>query len=82
MSPALTLWTLADLTLVSSAYAIGEAERNLDSADRRARLYRLLGLIEVADEAPASVTLPKRIEVAAKDHRYSWRPSMRNALIF
>ena len=42
MSPALTLWSLADLTLVSSVYAIDEAERNLDTADTRARLYRLI----------------------------------------
>ena len=66
-SPALTLWSLADVALVSSAYAIAEAERNLDAADRRARLYRLLQHIEIADEAPATVTLPKRIELATKD---------------
>jgi hypothetical protein len=42
VSPALTLWSLDDVTLVSSAYAIDEAERNLDTADRRARLYRLI----------------------------------------
>lgn len=67
MSPALTLWSLSDVTLVSSAYAIDEAERNLDAADSRARLYRLLRQIEIADEAPATLTLPKRIELAAKD---------------
>lgn len=52
---------------MSSAYAIDEAERNLDAADSRARLYRLLRQIEIADEAPATLTLPKRIELAAKD---------------
>lgn len=67
MSPALTLWSLADVTLVSSAYAIDEAERNLDAADTRTRLYRLLRQIEIADEAPVTVTLPKRIELALKD---------------
>jgi uncharacterized protein len=51
----------------SSAYAIHEAERNLDDADKRARLYRLIQKIEIVDEAPPAVTLPKGIEVAVKD---------------
>jgi predicted nucleic acid-binding protein len=67
VSPALTLWNLSDLTLLSSAYAIHEAERNLDSADRRARLYRLLRQIEIVDEPPATVTLPKRVALPVKD---------------
>jgi uncharacterized protein len=67
VSPALTLWSLSDVTLVSSAYAIDEAERNLDSADRRARLYRLLRQIEIVDEPPATVILPKRVALTAKD---------------
>jgi uncharacterized protein len=61
------LWNFADVRLVSSAYAIDEAERNLDAADRRARMYRLIQQIEIADEAPAAATLPKGIELAAKD---------------
>ena len=48
-------------------YAIDEAERNLDSADRRARLYRLLRQIEIADEPPATVILPKRVALTVKD---------------
>lgn len=67
MSPALTLWSLVDVTLVSSAYAIDEAERNLDAADSRARLYRLLRQIEIADEAPATVTLPTSVDLPLKD---------------
>jgi len=67
VSPALTLWNLPDVTLVSSPYAIDEAERNLDSADRRARLYRLLRQIEIADEPPATVILPKRVVLTVKD---------------
>ena len=49
MSPALALSNLPGVTLVSSAYAIDEAERNLDAADTRARLYRLIQQIEIAD---------------------------------
>lgn len=67
MSPALTLWSFADLTLVSSVYAIDEAERNLDTADTRARLYRLIQQIEIADEPPATVTLPNRLRLVEKD---------------
>lgn len=67
VSPALTLWSLRDVTLVSSAYAIHEAERNLDAADSRARLYRLLQRIEIVDEAPATATLPKDVQLVAKD---------------
>jgi hypothetical protein len=57
------LWNLADITLVSSAYAINEAERNLDAADHRARLYRLIQEIEIVDEVPAEAMLPKSIEL-------------------
>ena len=55
------------LTLVSSPYAIAEAERNLEAADHRARLYRLIQQIEIADDAPATATLPKRAALVSKD---------------
>jgi hypothetical protein len=61
--------------LVSSPYAIGEAERNLEAGDRRARLYRLIGQIEVVDEPPATVTLPSRLALIEKD-----RPILRAAI--
>jgi hypothetical protein len=61
------LWSLTDVTWVSSPYAIGEANRNLDAGDRRARLYRLIQQIEVVDEAPASVILPSRLTQIEKD---------------
>jgi hypothetical protein len=63
----LTLWSLADVTLVSSPYAIGEAERNLEAGNRRARLYRLIQQIEVVDEPPAAVILPSRVALIEKD---------------
>ena len=52
---------------MSSAYAIHEAGRNLDAAGSRVRLYRLLQRIEIADEAPATATLPKEVHLIAKD---------------
>ena len=55
------------MVLVSSAYAITEAARNLDDADARARLYRLIQTVEVADEAPPSVALPLHIRLPDKD---------------
>lgn len=61
------MWNLSDVALVSSPYAIGEAERNLDAGDRRARLYRLIQQIEIADEPPPTVRLPKGIELHTKD---------------
>ena len=53
--------------LVSSPYAIGEAERNLEAGDRRARLYRLIQQIEIADEPPPTVSVQKGIDLTAKD---------------
>ena len=53
--------------LVTSAYAIAEAERNLDRVDSRTRLYRLLQQIEIADEAPTTASLPKDVHFATRD---------------
>ena len=72
VSPALTLWSLSDVTLVSSAYAIDEAERNLDSADRRARLYRLLRQIEIVDEPPARLSLYIPVHHHSVPMTYVW----------
>lgn len=67
MSPARTLWTLDAVVLVSSAYAITEAARNLDDSDTRARLYRLIQAVEIADEAPPGAALPPHIRLPDKD---------------
>jgi uncharacterized protein len=67
VSPALTLWTLDDIVLVSSAYAIAEAERNLDESERRTRLYRLIQKVEIVDEPPHDAALPAQIRLPAKD---------------
>jgi hypothetical protein len=52
---------------VSSAYAITEAVLNLDELEMRARLYRLIQKIEIADEPPAGAELPSDIELPQKD---------------
>lgn len=60
------LWAMANTELVTSSYAIAEAERNLSSQDQVVRLTRLLeGLTVVPDSAvPAeiadSVDLPEK----------------------
>lgn len=69
------LWTEADAELLTSTYAVAEAERNLNAQDQLVRLRRLLeGLTVVADSGvPAeivdSVDLPEKdlpIVAAAK----------------
>lgn len=67
MSPALTLWSLDEVVLVSSVYAIAEAERNLDDVELRARLYGLLRKVEVVAEPPTAAELPKGIQLPGKD---------------
>ena len=46
------LWQLPEFALVTSGFAVGEAERNLDTAERLARLAKLLAGVEIAAEAP------------------------------
>ena len=67
ISPALTLWTLTDLILVTSPYAIAEAKRNLDDPDALERLVRLIQQTEIVDEAGKSASLPEEIALVAKD---------------
>jgi predicted nucleic acid-binding protein len=52
--------------LVTSGYAVAEAERNLPDADRRARLEGLLARTEVVAD-PGDASLPADIAVPEKD---------------
>ena len=60
------LWGLEDVELVTSAYAAEEARRNLDTAEQRERLVKLLeeGVrvipVEPLVEVPPDVTLPEK----------------------
>ncbi len=61
----LALWNLPDTSLITSAYAIGEADRNVRQPEQRTRLYRLVQRMEIVDEPrtrrlPASVALPEK----------------------
>ena len=61
----LVLWSLPDIQLLTSAYAIVEADRNVISAEQRTRLHRLVQPLEIVDESrprrlPAGVSLPAK----------------------
>jgi len=62
----LKLWQLPDLQLVSSRYAVGEAQRNLKHADQRVRLEALLRSLRLVPEAP-NRGLPAGVDLPAKD---------------
>ena len=60
------LWRLSGVALITSRYAIGEAERNLDTDVQRSRLHALVRKIMLVD-APEDATLPHDVELVAKD---------------
>jgi len=70
----LALWRLANVLLLTSAYAAEEARRNLDSDERRARLAGLLSKMEVVSE-PVNQPLPGGFRLRDKDE-----PIMRAAI--
>jgi uncharacterized protein len=63
------LWSLKDVELMSSAYAIEEARRNLaiDRPDAVPGLTRLTETLSTID-APQALALPKNVRLAPKDH--------------
>jgi len=60
------LWRLPRVTLVTSRYAVAEAERNLDSDEQRARLHVLAVKLSMVD-APQQGALPAGVHLVAKD---------------
>lgn len=60
------LWHLKSVELLTSAYAIEEARRNLDEESQRARLEALLGEVRVMGAAAAG-RLPGHVDLPAKD---------------
>jgi uncharacterized protein len=61
------LWGLSDIALVTSAYAVEEARRNLDQTSQRAALETLLQSVEICAATPGDppVTIP--LELVEKD---------------
>jgi predicted nucleic acid-binding protein len=62
----LTLWELVETELLTSAYAIAEADRNVRTPDQRTRLHRLVQRVRIVDE-PRIQTLPATVRLPAKD---------------
>lgn len=74
-SGLLRLWRLADVRLLSSAYALEEARRNLDSAERRERLELLAAKLESIVEAITALDSAAEGRLPADD-----RPILRAAM--
>jgi predicted nucleic acid-binding protein len=61
------LWGLPDIELVTSAYAVEEARRNLDRSEQRAALEALLQSVRVLAATPGDPPLTGPIELAEQD---------------
>lgn len=64
-APLRALWRQPRVELITSAYALVEAERHLDS-DQRGRLEALMQDVRVVPDAP-SAELPEGVELRVKD---------------
>jgi predicted nucleic acid-binding protein len=64
-SPLRRLWSLPDVELLTSAYAVAEAERHLDE-EQRPRLLELLKGVHVISDVPSDA-LPASVVLRAKD---------------
>lgn len=63
-----SLWTLNGVTLLSSAYAIEEARRNLHDSEQRQALNELLQPLEIVNlRTAATRTFPPHIKLPLKD---------------
>jgi len=62
----LRLWRIQSVGLSTSAYAIEEARRNLESLDAKARLDELVARMHVFPEA-TSLELPQDVKLPEKD---------------
>ncbi|HEV2949706.1 MAG TPA: hypothetical protein VGX70_20180 [Gemmataceae bacterium] len=60
------IWKLSEVQLLTSAYAIEEARRNLGDRYQRGRLTRLLRMVRLVPEA-VEHELPKGIQLPEKD---------------
>jgi len=63
----LELWNLAEVELMTSAFAVGETVRNATTELQRERLNRLLASVKIVPEPPLDRGLPVGITLPAKD---------------
>jgi len=61
------LWGLTDVELITSAYAVEEARRNLETPDQRAALSELLDAVTILAVPPSSPPLPPAVELPEND---------------
>jgi uncharacterized protein len=61
------LWRLNDVELITSAYAVDEAIRNLGDDEQRARLSLLMANVILVAEPPTDMPLPPGVPLPAKD---------------
>lgn len=61
------LWSLADIELISSNYAIDEAVRNLSTDDQRGRLAEHTGRMQIIDSISTLTFLSQTIDLPEKD---------------
>ena len=60
------LWRVPDATLITSRYALAEAERNLETDEQRSRLTALAKSVQFVD-AVAGGQLPDGVKLVEKD---------------
>jgi uncharacterized protein len=61
------LWSLPDVTRLTSAYATAEARRNLATVEQRADLTSLLAALTILPDALEPLPIPPTITLPAKD---------------
>jgi predicted nucleic acid-binding protein len=61
------LWTLEEVELLSSDYAVEEARRNLSDSDRLARLEERIGSLELVAGVSVDEDFFKTLDVREKD---------------
>ncbi len=73
------LWEMPSIRLITSAYAVEEARRNLRNVTQRSRLERLLrsvDVVEASDEPPRKTRLAEK-----RTRRRSWRGRQGDAVM-
>lgn len=61
------LWTIENVTLLTSPYAIEEAKRNLVEREQKERLERLIHPLHVVQAATAPKAIRRDVELPEKD---------------
>lgn len=61
------IWSLENVVLFTSTYAIEEAKRNLAERDQENRLKRLLQPLQVVQAATAPAAIRREVELPDKD---------------